>query len=77
VHWAGSDSRLSSLWLDVGGSRANLAAITANISVAGEAISVEVPLTNPLLLELKLSELALLYDHDSGQSGPSNDYVEV
>ncbi|KAK9825400.1 hypothetical protein WJX81_000447 [Elliptochloris bilobata] len=53
-------------WLD-GGSSRSLAALPAACCVAGEALTVGVILTNPLALDLALSAVRLLYEHDCGE----------
>ena len=55
-------------WLD-GGSTRSLAALPAASCVSGEALTVSVGLANPLALELALSGVRLLYEHDGGGDG--------
>lgn len=72
---AGSEAGLPS-WLD-GGSTRSLAALPAASCVAGEALSVSVGLANPLALELALSGVRLLYEHDGGADGDAEVHMRL
>ena len=61
---AGAEADLPS-WLD-GGSSRSLAALPASCCLAGEALEVAVGVHNPLALELALTHVRLLFEHDGG-----------
>lgn len=61
---AGAEAALPS-WLD-GGSSRSLAALPASCCLAGEALEVAVGVHNPLALELALTRVSLLFEHDGG-----------
>ena len=72
---AGSESNLVS-WLD-GGSKASLVTQLHNTAVAGELVGVDVKISNPMALGLSLTQLRAVYEHESGVTSPSNEYVKV
>lgn len=71
----GSESNLVS-WLD-GGSKSSVVTQQHNTAVAGELVGVDVQISNPMALGLSLTQLRAVYEHDSGATGPVNEYVKV
>ena len=63
-------------WLD-GGSKSSLTAVQHNTAVAGEAVGVEVHISNPMSIGVSLTQVRAVYEHDSGATGPVNEYVQV
>ena len=60
-----------------GGSKASLMLQQQNTAVAGELIGVDVQMSNPMAIGLSLTQLRAVYEHESGATGASNDYVKV
>lgn len=48
-----------------------------NTAVAGELVGVDVQLSNPMALGLSLTQLRAVYEHESGVTGPVNEYLKV
>ena len=71
----GSESNLVS-WLDAG-SKSSVVTQQHNTAVAGELVGVDVQISNPMALGLSLTQLRAVYEHDSGVTGPVNEYVKV
>lgn len=75
VVFAGSESNLVS-WLD-GASKSAVVTQQPNTAVAGELIGVDVQISNPMALGLSLTQLRAVYEHESGVTGPVNEYLKV
>jgi hypothetical protein len=69
---AGTDAAAAPSWLD-GGSARSLAGAGAAACVAGEALEAAVAVRNPLALDLDLTGVRLLFEHDCGGSGGGDD----
>ncbi|KAL3147776.1 hypothetical protein ABBQ32_002510 [Trebouxia sp. C0010 RCD-2024] len=83
THWrqlegpflAGSESNLVS-WLDAANKTSSVVQ-QHNTAVAGEVVGVDVQVSNPMALSLSLTQLRAVYEHESGVTGPVNEYLKV
>lgn len=63
-------------WLDAAG-KTSAVVQQHNTAVAGELVGVDVHISNPLAVGLSLTQLRAVYEHESGATGPANDYLKV
>ena len=72
---SGSESNLVS-WLDAA-NKTSAVVQQHNTAVAGELVGVDVQISNPMALGLSLTQLRAVYEHESGATGPVNEYLKV
>ena len=63
-------------WLDAAG-KSSAVVQQHNTAVAGELVGVDVQISNPLAVGLSLTQLRAVYEHESGATGPTNEYLKV
>lgn len=64
-------------WLDAASKTSGAVVQQPNTAVAGELVGVDVQISNPMALGLSLTQLRAVYEHESGATGPVNEYLKV